>query len=54
MGYDKEVGFYTTERQLNAQLENEIQADQVKIKQLQDRLRVTVLDELLFPEADGR
>ncbi len=48
--YNKEVGYYETERQLNAQLETEIQADQVKIKQLQDRLRVTVLDELLFPE----
>lgn len=48
--YDKEVGFYNTERQLNAQLETEINADQVEIKQLQDRLRVTVLDELLFPE----
>lgn len=48
--YDKEVGFYNTERQLNAQLETEIQADQVKIQRMQDRLRVTVLDELLFPE----
>lgn len=48
--YDKEVGFYNTERQLNTQLETEINADQIKIKQLQDRLRVTVLDELLFPE----
>lgn len=48
--YNKEVGYYETERQLNAQLETEIQADQVKIKRLEDRLRVTVLDELLFPE----
>lgn len=48
--YDKEVGFYNTERQLNAQLETEIQADQVKITRLEDRLRVSVLDELLFPE----
>jgi chemotaxis protein MotB len=48
--YNKEVGMYDTERQLNAQLETEIQADQVKIQRLQDRLKVTVEDEILFPE----
>ena len=48
--YNKEVGMYDTERQLNAQLETEIQADQVKIQRLEDRLKVTVEDEILFPE----
>lgn len=45
--YDRDVGY---ERQLNEQLRTEVQADEVKIQQLQDRLRVTMEDELLFPE----
>ena len=45
--YDRDVA---TERQFNQQLREEVQADQVKITQLQDRLRVTMEDELLFPE----
>jgi chemotaxis protein MotB len=36
--------------ELNQQLKAEVAADQVKIQQLQDRLRVTMLDEILFPE----
>jgi len=36
--------------QLNQQLQAEIAADQVKIQQLQDRVKVTVLNEILFPE----
>jgi len=36
--------------QLNQQLQAEVAADQVKIEQLQDRLKVTVLNEILFPE----
>jgi chemotaxis protein MotB len=36
--------------QLNQQLQAEIAADQVKIQQLQDRLKVTMLNEILFPE----
>jgi len=36
--------------QLNQQLQAEVAADQVKIEQLQDRLKVTVLNEVLFPE----
>ena len=36
--------------QLNQQLQAEIAADQVKIQQLQDQLKVTLLNEILFPE----
>jgi chemotaxis protein MotB len=36
--------------QLNQQLQAEVAADQVKIQQLQDRVKVTVLNEILFPE----
>jgi chemotaxis protein MotB len=36
--------------ELNQQLQSEVAADQVKIQQLQDRLKVTMLDEILFPE----
>jgi chemotaxis protein MotB len=36
--------------QLNQQLQAEVAADQVKIQQLQDRLKVTMLNEILFPE----
>ena len=45
--YDRDMG---VQRQLNQQLSTEVQADSVKITQLQDRLRVTLEDELLFPE----
>ncbi|MGH8549549.1 MAG: OmpA/MotB family protein [Methylococcales bacterium] len=45
--YDRDMA---AERQLNQQLSMEVQADRVKITQLQDRLRVTLVDELLFPE----
>lgn len=37
-------------RSLNTQLQAEIKADQVQIHQLQDRLRITMVDEILFPE----
>ena len=36
--------------QMNQQLQAEVAADQVKIQQLQDRLKVTMLNEILFPE----
>jgi chemotaxis protein MotB len=36
--------------ELNQQLQAEVAADQVKIQQLQDRLKVTMLDEILFAE----
>ena len=37
-------------RSLNTQLQAEIKANQVQIHQLQDRLRITMVDEILFPE----
>jgi len=55
--YDRDMG---VERQLNQQLVTEVSADRAKITQLQDRLRVTLADELLFSEggweihADGK
>jgi len=45
--YDRDMG---AERQINQQLSAEVQADRVKITRLNDRLRVTMEDELLFPE----
>lgn len=55
--YDRDMGL---QRQLNQQLSSEVSADRAKITQLQDRLKVTLEDELLFPEggyeihADGK
>lgn len=37
-----------TYQALNAQLQSEIQADQVRIKQLEGRLTVTLIDEIVF------
>ncbi|MFZ4703075.1 MAG: OmpA/MotB family protein [Candidatus Methylumidiphilus sp.] len=45
--YNRDMG---AERQINQELMTEVQADTVKIIQLQDRLRVTLVDELLFSE----
>lgn len=45
--YDRDMGY---ERQLNEELRTEVEADNVKIRQLSDRLQVTMEDELLFPE----
>jgi chemotaxis protein MotB len=39
-----------TYQQLNQQLQAEVRADQVQITQLQNRLKVTMVDQLLFPE----
>jgi chemotaxis protein MotB len=39
-----------TYRQLNQNLQSEVSSDQVEIKQLQNRLRVTMVDDILFPE----
>ena len=39
-----------TYQALNQQLQAEVRADQVQITQLQDRLKVTMVDQLLFPE----
>ena len=39
-----------TYQALNQQLQAEVRADQVQITQLQDGLKVTMVDQLLFPE----
>ena len=39
---------YERERQLNQQLQAQVQSDQVEIQQLQDRLRITVENDILY------
>jgi chemotaxis protein MotB len=39
-----------TYQQLNQSLQTEVNSDQVKVEQLQNRLRVTMVDDILFPE----
>src|SRR4029453_13628939 len=39
-----------TYQALNQQLQAEVRVDQVQITQLQDRLKVSMVDQLLFPE----
>ena len=39
-----------TYRQLNQNLQTEVTADQVQIKQMQNRLQVTMVNAILFPE----
>lgn len=39
---------YDREHQLNAQLQSEVQSDQIQIQQLKDRLRITIEDEILY------
>jgi chemotaxis protein MotB len=39
-----------TYQQLNQSLQTEVSADQVKIEQLRDRLQVTMVNAILFPE----
>jgi len=48
--YNLAVQQSQTYQELNQQLQAEVQADQVEIKQLQDRVKVTMVDEILFPE----
>lgn len=48
--YNQQVQKSQLYEQLNQQLQAEVNADQVKIQQLQDRLKVTILNEILFPE----
>jgi len=48
--YQAEVKKTATYEALSKQLQSEIKADQVQIQQLQDRLKVTMVDEILFPE----
>lgn len=44
---------YDRERQLNQQLQSEVQSDQVEIQQLEDRLRITIEDRILYPEGQA-
>ena len=48
--YQAEVKKSANYEALNKQLQTEIKSDQVQIQQLQDRLKVTMVDEILFPE----
>lgn len=48
--YDKEVDLNQTYQRLNQQLSGEVKADQVQIQQLQNQLKVTMVDQILFPE----
>jgi len=40
----------STYQQLNQSLQSEVSADQVQVKQLQNRLQVTMVNDILFPE----
>jgi chemotaxis protein MotB len=48
--YQQQVQKSQLYEELNQQLQAEVNADQVKIQQLQDRLKVTMLNEILFAE----
>jgi flagellar motor protein MotB len=48
--YKAEVAKATTFQQLNTQLQGELKADQAQIAQLDNIIRVTLKDALLFPE----
>lgn len=48
--YDTEVNKANTYQQLNNQLQGEVKADQVQITQLQNLVKVTLANAILFPE----
>jgi chemotaxis protein MotB len=48
--YEKEVGLEQTYQRLNQQLSAEVKSDQAQIQQLQNQLKVTLVDQILFPE----
>ena len=48
--YDAQVGQTQAYQMLSQQLQAELNTDQVQIQQLQDRLKVTMVNELLFAE----
>jgi len=48
--YEKEVGLEQTYQRLSQQLSAEVKADQAQIQQLQNQLKVTLVDQILFPE----
>jgi chemotaxis protein MotB len=48
--YNQEVQKSKAYELLSQELQTEVTSDQVQIQQLQDRLKVTMLNEILFPE----
>lgn len=52
--YQAQVDQTQAYQMLSQQLQAELNTDQVRIQQLQDRLKVTLVNELLFPEAGWR
>ena len=48
--YNQEAQLAATYQQLDQSLQAEVNADQAKITQLQGELKVTLLNEILFPE----
>ena len=44
---------YDREHQLNEQLESRLSSDEAQIQQLDDRLRVTIEDSILYPEGQA-
>lgn len=47
---DDEAALNDAERQINAQLEAELKASQIELKRSEDRLKMTVEDDILFTE----
>lgn len=47
--YERQADLVSSYRELNQRLETEVEADQAEITQLKDRLKVTLVNELLFP-----
>lgn len=52
--YDKEVNTADTYQALNTQLSGELGTDQAQITRLQNQLKVTMVNEILFPEGGYR
>jgi len=52
--YNKEVATANTYQTLNTQLSGELSADQAQITQMQNQLKVTMVNEILFPEGGYR
>src|SRR4051794_28453683 len=52
--YKQEVGLADTYELLNKQLQTEVNSNQAEIKQLEGQLKVTLVDEILFPEGGAR
>ncbi|MNX91358.1 putative lipoprotein YiaD precursor [compost metagenome] len=52
--YDKEAQLAAEYQALNQRLSTELNADQVRITQMQNELKVTMVNEILFPEGGWR